>query len=146
LLESRGFTALEPLLDDAAREIIVALDGHSLRGPDGEVTIRPGMQADVELDAGQRTVFQYLFHPLLRAQEAFSEPDYKTARPPPPPPPGALPAVPWLAACILRAACQTARQNGGTEWFWHAEIGFQPTAKIWCKQSQLGRGAHHPWR
>ncbi len=56
-------------------EIIVALDGHSLRGPDGEVTIRPGMQADVELDAGQRTVFQYLFHPLLRAQEAFSEPD-----------------------------------------------------------------------
>jgi adhesin transport system membrane fusion protein len=56
-------------------EIIVALDGHSLRGPDGEVAIRPGMQADVELDAGQRTVFQYLFHPLLRAQEAFSEPD-----------------------------------------------------------------------
>jgi len=56
-------------------EIIVALDGHSLRGPDGEATIRPGMQADVELDAGQRTVFQYLFHPLLRAQEAFSEPD-----------------------------------------------------------------------
>ena len=75
LLESRGFTALEPLLDDAAHEIIVALDGHSLRGPDGDVTIRPGMQADVELDAGQRTVFQYLFHPLLRAQEAFSEPD-----------------------------------------------------------------------
>jgi adhesin transport system membrane fusion protein len=55
-------------------EIIVALDGQSLTGPEGEVFIRPGMQASVELDAGQNTVFNYLFNPLLRAQEAFSEP------------------------------------------------------------------------
>ena len=61
--------------DGLGQAVELPLDGHSLRGPDGEVTIRPGMQADVELDAGQRTVFQYLFHPLLRAQEAFSEPD-----------------------------------------------------------------------
>lgn len=56
-------------------EIIVALDGQSLTGPKGEVFIRPGMQASVELDAGQNTVFHYLFNPILRAREAFSEPN-----------------------------------------------------------------------
>lgn len=56
-------------------EIVVELDAQSLTGPKGEVFIRPGMQATVELDAGQRTVFQYLFNPILRAREAFSEPD-----------------------------------------------------------------------
>jgi membrane fusion protein, adhesin transport system len=56
-------------------EIIVALDGQSLTGPKGEVFIRPGMQASIELDAGQNTVFHYLFNPILRAREAFSEPN-----------------------------------------------------------------------
>lgn len=56
-------------------EIVVELEGQSLTGTKGEVFIRPGMQATVELDAGEKTVFQYLFNPLLRASEAFSEPD-----------------------------------------------------------------------
>jgi adhesin transport system membrane fusion protein len=56
-------------------EITVALQSQSLIGPEGEVFVRPGMQAEIELDAGQRTVFHYLFNPLLRAREAFSEPD-----------------------------------------------------------------------
>lgn len=56
-------------------EITVALDRHSLIGRAGEVFVRPGMLADVELDAGRRTVFHYLFNPLLRAREAFTEPD-----------------------------------------------------------------------
>ena len=56
-------------------EITVALQSQSLTGPEGEVFVRPGMLAEIELDAGQRTVFQYLFNPLLRAREAFSEPD-----------------------------------------------------------------------
>jgi len=56
-------------------EIVVELDSQSLTGPKGEVFIRPGMQATVELDAGQNTVFHYLFNPILRASEAFSEPD-----------------------------------------------------------------------
>lgn len=55
-------------------EITVALQSQSLTGPQGEVFVRPGMLAEIELDAGQRTVFQYLFNPLLRAREAFSEP------------------------------------------------------------------------
>lgn len=56
-------------------EIIVELDGQTLNGPEGAVSIRPGMQASVELDAGQNTVFHYLFNPLLRASEAFTEPN-----------------------------------------------------------------------
>ncbi|WP_188129897.1 HlyD family efflux transporter periplasmic adaptor subunit [Roseovarius litoreus] len=56
-------------------EIVVELDSQTLTGPKGEVFIRPGMQATVELDAGQNTVFHYLFNPILRASEAFSEPD-----------------------------------------------------------------------
>ncbi|HKL45280.1 MAG TPA: HlyD family efflux transporter periplasmic adaptor subunit [Roseovarius sp.] len=56
-------------------EIVVELDSQTLTGPKGEVFIRPGMQATVELDAGQNTVFTYLFNPILRASEAFSEPD-----------------------------------------------------------------------
>ncbi|WP_083799218.1 HlyD family efflux transporter periplasmic adaptor subunit [Roseobacter sp. AzwK-3b] len=56
-------------------EIVVELDSQTLTGPKGEVFIRPGMLATVELDAGQNTVFHYLFNPILRASEAFSEPD-----------------------------------------------------------------------
>jgi membrane fusion protein, adhesin transport system len=56
-------------------EITVALQSQSLTGPEGEVFVRPGMLAEIELDAGERTVFHYLFNPLLRAREAFSEPD-----------------------------------------------------------------------
>ncbi len=70
-------TIIDPDVRDAEPyyEILVELTTQSLTGPAGEVSLRPGMQAEVELDAGQRTVFQYLFHPLLRVSEAFSEPD-----------------------------------------------------------------------
>jgi membrane fusion protein, adhesin transport system len=69
-------TVTDPAMRDPEPfyEISVALDRQSLTGPKGEVFLRPGMLANVELDAGQRSVFNYLFTPLLRAQEAFSEP------------------------------------------------------------------------
>lgn len=69
-------TVTDPAMRDPEPyyEISVALDGQSLTGPKGEVFLRPGMLANVELDAGQRSVFNYLFTPLLRVQEAFSEP------------------------------------------------------------------------
>lgn len=69
-------TVTDPAMRDPEPyyEISVALDGQSLTGPKGEVFLRPGMLANVELDAGQRSVFNYLFTPLLRAREAFSEP------------------------------------------------------------------------
>lgn len=69
-IEDRGTPQPEPYF-----EITVALASQSLTGPDGVVFIRPGMLAEIELDAGNRTVFNYLFNPLLRATEAFSEPN-----------------------------------------------------------------------
>jgi adhesin transport system membrane fusion protein len=38
------------------------------------IEIRPGMQADVELHTGSKTVLQYLTNPLYRSQEALREP------------------------------------------------------------------------
>lgn len=38
------------------------------------IEIRPGMQADVELHTGSKTVLQYLTKPLYRSQEALREP------------------------------------------------------------------------
>lgn len=54
-------------------EVIVQLDSQTLSGPDGDVEIRPGMQATIELESGQKTVLEYLLKPLFRATEAFSE-------------------------------------------------------------------------
>lgn len=38
-----------------------------------DLTIRPGMQATVELDAGRRTIMDYLLKPLYRSSEALNE-------------------------------------------------------------------------
>lgn len=38
-----------------------------------DLSIRPGMQAEIELQAGERTVLQYLITPLSRASEALTE-------------------------------------------------------------------------
>lgn len=54
-------------------EVFIELDTTSLQGPDGMVEVRPGMQAEIELESGERTVLQYLLKPLFKATEAFSE-------------------------------------------------------------------------
>ncbi len=38
------------------------------------IAIRPGMQAEVELHTGSKTVLQYLLKPLYKSREAFREP------------------------------------------------------------------------
>ena len=38
------------------------------------IEIRPGMQAQVELHTGEKTVLQYLLQPLYKSREAFREP------------------------------------------------------------------------
>jgi adhesin transport system membrane fusion protein len=53
--------------------VLIALDGQILSSKDGDVEIRPGMQATVELESGTKTVLEYLLKPLFRATEAFSE-------------------------------------------------------------------------
>jgi adhesin transport system membrane fusion protein len=54
-------------------EVFIELSQTSLEGPEGTVEIRPGMIAVVELDAGSRTVLQYLLKLLFRSSEALRE-------------------------------------------------------------------------
>lgn len=54
-------------------EIVIEMDQTQLDGPEGRVEVRPGMQAEIELETGQRTVLQYLLKPLFKATEALTE-------------------------------------------------------------------------
>ena len=69
----------DTVIDEDAREpvpyyeVYVELDTTALEGPEGEVEIRPGMLADLELQSGQRTVLRYLLKPLFKASEALTE-------------------------------------------------------------------------
>jgi adhesin transport system membrane fusion protein len=54
-------------------EVFLELDSDVLNGPSGQVEIRPGMQAQIELDSGQKTVLQYILKPLFKTTEALSE-------------------------------------------------------------------------
>lgn len=54
-------------------EVFIELDANFLSGPSGPAEIRPGMQAQIELNSGQKTVLQYLLKPLFKTTEALSE-------------------------------------------------------------------------
>lgn len=54
-------------------EVFIQLEATVLEGPSGQVEIRPGMQAQIELDSGQKTVLQYILKPLFKTTEALSE-------------------------------------------------------------------------
>lgn len=54
-------------------EVFIQLEATTLEGPSGQVEIRPGMQAQIELDSGQKTVLQYILKPLFKTTEALSE-------------------------------------------------------------------------
>ena len=54
-------------------EVFIELDETILVGPKGQVDIKPGMQAEIELESGSKTVLQYILKPLFKATEAFSE-------------------------------------------------------------------------
>lgn len=54
-------------------EVIIGLRTDTLTGPDGEVGIRPGMQAEIELVAGEKTVLEYILKPLFKTSEALTE-------------------------------------------------------------------------
>lgn len=59
---------------DPHYKVTVAVDGAGLTDRQRSVAIRPGMQAQVELHTGSRTVLQYLLKPLYKSREAFREP------------------------------------------------------------------------
>lgn len=54
--------------------VTLRVDTTDLGARQSRIEIRPGMQADVELHTGSKTVLQYLTKPLYRSQEALREP------------------------------------------------------------------------
>ncbi len=68
--------------DDRARDpeasahykVTVRVDMDQLTDRQTSIEIRPGMQANVELHTGSKTVLQYLLKPLYKSREAFREP------------------------------------------------------------------------
>ncbi|MDB9804439.1 HlyD family efflux transporter periplasmic adaptor subunit [bacterium] len=54
-------------------EVFIELQSITLEGSTDAVDIRPGMQAQIELLSGQKTVLQYLLKPLFKTTEALSE-------------------------------------------------------------------------
>lgn len=54
-------------------EVFIELQSTMLEGPTDAVEIRPGMQAEIALQSGQKTVLQYLLKPLFKTTEALSE-------------------------------------------------------------------------
>lgn len=55
-------------------KVTVRVDMSSLTDRQVSMEIRPGMQAQVELHTGEKTVLQYLLKPLYKSREAFREP------------------------------------------------------------------------
>jgi adhesin transport system membrane fusion protein len=54
--------------------VTVAVDRDGLTERQKGIEIRPGMQAQVELETGSKTVLQYLTRPLYKTREALREP------------------------------------------------------------------------
>ncbi|MEM9248815.1 MAG: HlyD family efflux transporter periplasmic adaptor subunit [Pseudomonadota bacterium] len=54
--------------------VTVAVDRGVLTARQSGIAMRPGMQAEVELHTGAKTVLQYLTRPLHKAREALREP------------------------------------------------------------------------
>jgi adhesin transport system membrane fusion protein len=54
-------------------EVFIELKTTTLDGSAGQVDIRPGMQAEIELHSGQKTVLQYILKPLFKTTEALTE-------------------------------------------------------------------------
>ena len=55
-------------------KVTLSVDTTNLTERQASISIRPGMQASVELHTGSKTVLQYLLKPLYKSREAFREP------------------------------------------------------------------------
>ncbi len=58
---------------DAYYRVTLAVDPESLKGRARGMEIKPGMQAEVELQTGGKTILTYLTKPLWKSQEALRE-------------------------------------------------------------------------
>jgi len=76
------FISADTFEDERARDpdgaphykVTLKVDMANLTPRQARVEIRPGMQAQVELHTGEKTVLQYLLKPLYKSKEAFREP------------------------------------------------------------------------
>jgi adhesin transport system membrane fusion protein len=76
------FISADTFEDEKARDpdgnphykVTLKVDTNNLTARQERIEIRPGMQAQVELHTGEKTVLQYLLKPLYKSQEAFREP------------------------------------------------------------------------
>ncbi|MCZ4351048.1 HlyD family efflux transporter periplasmic adaptor subunit [Roseovarius aestuarii] len=76
------FISADTFKDENAREpdgnphykVTLRVNMTDLTPRQASVEIRPGMQAEVELHTGEKTVLQYLLKPLYKSREAFREP------------------------------------------------------------------------
>ncbi|MHA6326131.1 HlyD family efflux transporter periplasmic adaptor subunit [Roseivivax sp. CAU 1753] len=59
---------------DAHYKVTVRMDPAAMTERQARIALRPGMQAQVELMTGEKTVLQYLLKPLYKAKEAMREP------------------------------------------------------------------------
>ena len=59
---------------DPHYKVSLRVDRTGLTPRQQTIEIRPGMQAQVELHTGAKTVLQYLLKPLYKSQDAFREP------------------------------------------------------------------------
>jgi adhesin transport system membrane fusion protein len=55
-------------------KVTVALDRSALTDRQRGIELRPGMQAEVELHTGDKTILSYLLKPLYKSREALREP------------------------------------------------------------------------
>jgi len=58
---------------DPHYKVTVAIDRSALTERQQNIAMRPGMQADVELHTGEKTVLQYLVKPLYKSRDALRE-------------------------------------------------------------------------
>lgn len=54
-------------------KVTLRVDRNGLNARQSDISIRPGMQAEVELHTGSKTVLQYLLKPLYKSREALRE-------------------------------------------------------------------------
>jgi adhesin transport system membrane fusion protein len=75
------FISADTFKDDRSRnpdgdphyKVTLRVDRSQLNERQADLEIRPGMQADVELQTGGKTVLTYLLKPLYKSSEAFRE-------------------------------------------------------------------------
>lgn len=76
------FISADTFKDERARDpdgdphykVSLRVDMSALTPRQAGIEIRPGMQAEVELHTGEKTVLQYLLKPLYKSQQALREP------------------------------------------------------------------------